>query len=221
MMAKAVDSAYRAIREGILAGTFAQGSHITARQLAEATGLSRTPVREAMRRLDAEGMISLIPNRGAFVASWSDSEIEQIYELRVLLESFAAQTAAERINDAQRDRLKELAVEMTHLVEQRPVDVEAIAEVNDKFHKGVLEACGNPRLRDLLGAITEVPLQLSTFRRYSVDELRRSAAQHAELVAALTVGDADWARSVMTSHIRSARHTLLQAPVAIPIEAIG
>ena len=220
-MAKAVDSAYRAIREGILAGTFAQGSHITARQLAEATGLSRTPVREAMRRLDAEGMISLIPNRGAFVASWSDSEIEQIYELRVLLESFAAQTAAERINDAQRDRLKELAVEMTHLVEQRPVDVEAIAEVNDKFHKGVLEACGNPRLRDLLGAITEVPLQLSTFRRYSVDELRRSAAQHAELVAALTVGDADWARSVMTSHIRSARHTLLQAPVAIPIEAIG
>ncbi|HSI19712.1 MAG TPA: GntR family transcriptional regulator [Sphingomonas sp.] len=220
-MAKAVDSAYRAIREGILAGTFAQGSHITARQLAEATGLSRTPVREAMRRLDAEGMISLIPNRGAFVASWSDSEIEQIYELRVLLESFAAQTAAERINDAQRDRLKELAVEMTHLVEQRPVDVEAIAEVNDKFHKGVLEACGNPRLRDLLGAITEVPLQLSTFRRYTVDELRRSAAQHAELVAALTVGDADWARSVMTSHIRSARHTLLQAPVAIPIEAIG
>ena len=101
-MAKAVDSAYRAIREGILAGTFAQGSHITARQLAEATGLSRTPVREAMRRLDAEGMISLIPNRGAFVASWSDSEIEQLYELRVLLERFAAQNAAERINDAQR-----------------------------------------------------------------------------------------------------------------------
>jgi DNA-binding GntR family transcriptional regulator len=221
MMAKAVDSAYRAIREGILAGTFAQGSHITARQLAEATGLSRTPVREAMRRLDAEGMISLIPNRGAFVASWSDSEIEQIYELRVLLESFAAQTAAERINDEQSARLKDLAVEMTHLVEQRPVDVEAIAEVNDKFHKGVLEACGNPRLRDLLGAITEVPLQLSTFRRYSIDELRRSAAQHAELVSALMVGDADWARSVMTSHIRSARHTLLQAPVAIPIEGIG
>ncbi len=84
-----------------------------------------------------------------------------------------------------------------------------------------LEACGNPRLRDLLGAITEVPLQLSTFRRYSIDELRRSAAQHAELVSALMVGDADWARSVMTAHIRSARHTLLQAPVAIPIEAIG
>jgi DNA-binding GntR family transcriptional regulator len=220
-MAKAVDSAYRAIREGILAGSFAQGSHITARQLAEATGLSRTPVREAMRRLDAEGMISLIPNRGAFVASWSDSEIEQIYELRVLLESFGAQVAAERINDEQRARLKALADEMGHLVEQRPIDVEAIAEVNDKFHKGVLEACGNPRLRDLLGAIIEVPLQLSTFRRYSIEQLRRSAAQHAELVSALMVGDGDWARSVMTAHIRSARHTLLQSPGALPVPIEG
>src|SRR3569833_2640285 len=71
---------------------------------------------------------------------------------------------------------------MIHIVEQRTDEDEAIAEVNDKFHKGVLEACGNPRLRDLLGAITEVPLQLSTFRRYSVDELRRSAACRARRV---------------------------------------
>lgn len=216
-MAKAVDSAYRAIREGILAGTFAQGSHITARQLAEATGLSRTPVREAMRGLEAEGLITLIPNRGAFVARWTEKEIKQIYELRVLLESFAAQVAAERITDEQRDELQELAAEMGRLVEQRPVDIEAVAEVNDRFHKGVLEACGNPRLRDLLGTITELPLQLSTFRRYSVEELRRSAMQHAELVSALMVRDGDWARGVMTAHIRSARHTLLKsAPAAEP-----
>ena len=208
-MAKAVESAYRAIREGIYEGRFAQGSHITARQLAEATGLSRTPVREAMRRLDAEGLITLIPNRGAFVASWSSGEIEQIYELRVLLESFAAQTAAERINDQQCAELRALAGEMQELVERRADDHEAIAQVNDRFHKGVLEACGNARLRDLLGAITEVPLQLSTFRLYSVGELRRSASQHAELVDALTARDGDWARSVMTAHIRSARYTLL------------
>lgn len=220
-MAQAVDNAYRAIREGILAGTFPGGAHITARQLAEATGLSRTPVREAMRRLEAEGMITLIPHRGAFVASWTDDEIEQIYELRVLLESFAAQVAAQRINDEQRAELAQLTEEMNRLVEQRPVDVDAIAEVNDRFHKCVLEACGNPRLRDLLGAITETPLQLSTFRRYSVDQLRRSASQHAELVAALSVGDADWASSVMTSHIRSARHTLLRATPKVPVEAIA
>ena len=220
-MAKAVDSAYRAIREGILAGSFGQGSHITARQLAEATGLSRTPVREAMRRLDAEGLITLIPNRGAFVASWTEKEIGQIYELRVLLESFAAQLAAELISDEQCEALGALAAEMGRLAEQEAVNVEAIAEVNDRFHKGVLEACGNPRLRDLLGAITEVPLQLSTFRRYSIQELRRSASQHAELVSAMAAGDPDWARSVMTAHIRSARHTLLNSPAQISLDEIA
>lgn len=210
-MAEAVESAYRAIREGILTGTYAQGSHITARQLAEATGLSRTPVREAMRQLDAEGLIKLFPNRGAFVARWTEAEIEQIYELRVLLESFAAQVAAERISDDQKVALKALSDEMVRLVDQDPVDLEAVTSVNDRFHKSVLEACGNPRLRDLLGAITDVPLQIRTFRRYSVEQLRRSASQHAELVAAFEARDAEWARSVMASHIRSARHTLLNS----------
>jgi DNA-binding GntR family transcriptional regulator len=213
-MAKAVDSAYRAIREGIFGGTLTEGSHITARQLAEATGLSRTPVREAMRRLEAEGMIVLIPNRGAFVARWSEDEIDQIYELRVLLESFAAQVAAERADEAQRAALQALAAEMSELVERRPIDYDAIAEINDRFHKGLLEACGNRRLRDLLGAITEVPLQLSTFRRYKDVELRRSAAQHLELVSALAARDGDWARSVMTAHIRSARQALRHETVA-------
>ena len=208
-MAAAVDSAYRAIRDGILAGDLTQGSHITARQLAEATGLSRTPVREAMRRLGAEGLIVIIPNRGAFVARWSDDEIEQIYELRVLLESFAAQVAAVRIDDRQLENLDRLADEMCDLVDQCPLDVEAVAEVNDRFHKGLLEACGNTRLRDLLGAITEVPLQRRTFRRYSTEQLRRSANHHQELVAALSHRDAEWARSVMTGHLRHARYTLL------------
>src|SRR3546814_16926805 len=86
----------------------------------------------------------------------------------VLLESFAAQVAAERITEAERADLRALADEMGRLVEDHPIDVDAIAEVNDRFHKGLLEACGNRRLRDVLGTITEVPLHLSTFRRYSI-----------------------------------------------------
>lgn len=209
-MAKAVDVAYRAIREGILSGEYPQGAHITAQQLAEASGLSRTPVREAMRRLHAEGLIRFIPNRGAFVSSWTEDEIQQVYELRILLESFAAQEAAKRIDPEQVERLRALAVGMRDLVAQEPVDVKAVAQVNDEFHKLVLEACGNVRLRDLLGAIVEVPLQLNTFRRYSLEQLKRSAAQHLEMVSAFETSDPDWARSIMTAHIRSARHTLMR-----------
>lgn len=209
-MSKAVDDAYSAIREGIISGRYPQGSHITAQQLAEASGLSRTPVREAMRRLGAEGLVELIPNRGAFVSSWTRTEIEQIYELRILLEAFGAQVAAERASDEQIDHLRALADELADAVNRDAIDHDAIAQINSRFHRAVLEAGGNTRLRELIGSLTEMPLVLVTFRNYSQDELRRSAIQHSELVDAITARDGAWAHAVMTAHIRSARQTLMR-----------
>jgi DNA-binding GntR family transcriptional regulator len=213
-MSKSVDNAYRAIRDGIASGTYAQGSHITAQQLAQRTGLSRTPVREAMRRLDAEGLISLIPNRGAFVARWTRTEIEQIYELRVILEAFAAQTAAERATPDQIAALRAIAETMRAAVRSHEPDYDAIAEANGDFHRAVLDACGNTRLREVLGSLTEIPLILSTFRSYSRAELKRSAAQHGELVEAIASRDGALAGAVMTAHIRMARQTLLRETAA-------
>lgn len=220
-MAEAVDKAYRSIREGILRGLYAPGTHIRAQDLAASTGLSRTPVREAMRRLHAEGMIQIHPNRGAFVSSWSERDIVQIYDLRVLLEGFAAQSAASTITEPQLAELKAQADEMSGLVEEEPPPYEAIAEVNNRFHRGILAACGNSRMEDLLSAIVEVPITIRTFRHYSRADLRRSAAQHHDLVTALAAGDGDWARSVMATHILSARHSLVSAapggpPAPIP-----
>lgn len=213
-MSKAVEDAYSAIREGIVSGLYPQGSHITAQQLAEASGLSRTPVREAMRRLDAEGLVKLIPNRGAFVSSWTRTEIEQIYELRILLEAFAAQLAAERADEAAIANLRALADEMALAVDRLPLDHDAIAQVNSQFHRAVLDAGGNTRLRELIGSLTEMPLVLVTFRNYSQDELRRSAIQHSELVDAIASRDGGWAHAVMTAHIRSARQTLVRGTAA-------
>lgn len=209
-MSKAFDNAYRTIREGIISGVYPQGSHLTAQQLAELTGLSRTPVREAMRRLDAEGLISLIPNRGAFVSRWTREEIEQIYELRVMLEAFAAQTAAERANPEQIEELRAIADRMTAALQSPEIDYEGITEINAEFHRAVLEACGNARLRELLGSLTEMPLILSTFRNYSRAQLERSAAQHVELVEAISLRDSALAHAVMTAHIRTARQTLVR-----------
>ncbi|MDE2561103.1 MAG: GntR family transcriptional regulator [Sphingomonadales bacterium] len=212
-MSRSVDNAYLAIRDGIIKGIYPQGSHITAQQLAEANGLSRTPVREAMRRLSAEGLVSLIPNRGAFVSRWTRAEIDQTYELRVLLEAFAAQMAAERATEEQVGRLRELAVRMRDEVEGTTIDHEAIAAVNGEFHRAVLDSSGNARLRDIIGSLTEMPLVLVTFRNYSRAELQRSASQHLELVDAISVRDGNWAHAVMTAHIRSARHTLVRGTV--------
>lgn len=209
-MSKSVDNAYRTIRDGIVSGQFPQGSHLTAQQLAESSGLSRTPVREAMRRLDAEGLIRLIPNRGAFVSRWTRAEIEQIYEVRILLEAFAAQAAADRATEDQVAELRSLAREMNEAVDSEVLDHGQIAEINSRFHRAVLDACGNSRLRELIGSLTEMPLVLVTFRNYTRDELRRSAIQHSELVDAIEARDGGWANAVMTAHIRSARQTLMR-----------
>lgn len=208
-MVKAVDIAYETIRDGIRNGTYPPGSHLTAQALAKASGFSRTPVREAMRRLHAEALIQFIPNRGAFVATWSRREIEQIYDLRILLESFAAREAACHISDAQLADLREFAVQMHGITQSDEPDVGKVTELNDEFHKLVLDASGNVRLRNLLGTIVEIPLVLNTFRSYSLDQIRRSAAQHLELADAFAARDEEWASAVMTAHIRSARQTLM------------
>ncbi|MBL8550305.1 MAG: GntR family transcriptional regulator [Hyphomonadaceae bacterium] len=210
-MGEAVDKAYRTIRDGIMRGAYPQGAHMTAQDLASAIGLSRTPIREAMRRLHAEGLIQIIPNRGAFVSQWSQVEIEGMYDLRVLLEGFAAECAARHATEEQIAELRHLAVEMRRLVRKEPAPLDQVAQNNDRFHKTILRASGNPRLGDLLSSIVEMPLVLSTFRRYSAEELRRSADQHVELVSAIEMRDPAWARSVMAAHILSARRTLLQS----------
>lgn len=216
-MAAAVDKAYLTIRDGIISGVYGPGAHLTAQGLAEASGLSRTPVREAMRRLHAEGLITFIPHRGAFVAHLDERDIQKIYDLRVVLEGYAAETAAQEATPAQIDELEALAVEMAEAVEEAsPSVVEEVARINNTFHKLIITAAANPRLESALSSIVEVPLVLRTFRRYRLDEMRRSTSQHLELVSALRARDGAWARSVMTSHILSGRNALLRTLAVAP-----
>ncbi len=211
-MAAAVERAYIAIREGISRGTYKAGDHLTANELAAASGMSRTPIREAMRRLHAEGLIQFIPNRGAFVARLDEAEVEKIYSLRVLLEGHAAEAAALNATDEQVAELSDLAVRISDLVWKGPApDLEKVSELNNQFHKLIVIAADSSRLETALAAIIEMPLVLRTFQRYDLEELRRSAQQHLDLVAAIKVRDARWAHSVMTGHILSAQHALLRS----------
>lgn len=211
-MAAAVEKAYQTIREGIVSGAYPPGSHLTAQDLAAASGLSRTPVREAMHRLHTEGLITFIPHRGAFVARMEQRDIHKIYGLRAVLESFAAEAAATEATDEQISELEQLAAEMAGALEQHgPEFVEQVTRINNSFHKLIVTAAANPRLEVALASIVELPLVLRTFRRYSLDEVRRSTVQHQELVEAIRARDGAWARSVMTSHIHAARTALLRS----------
>jgi DNA-binding GntR family transcriptional regulator len=215
-MAAAVEKAYAAIREGIMDGTYPGGAHLKAEDLAVAIGVSRTPVREALRRLHAEGLVDFVANRGAYVLTWDRSDVEEVFGLRMILESFAAEHAATQRTPEQLATLRSLAERMTVAARERPPHfLELIADLNTQFHKLIHVASGIRRLSPILKTVIQIPLTMRTFNRYSNEDLERSMAHHRELVAALEARDSGWAAAVMRSHIVAAHHVFLGSEVAM------
>lgn len=205
-MSNASERAYAEIRSLIVAGAFRSGARLREEELSSIVGVSRTPIREALRRLSAEGMIEFLPHRGAHLASWTDQQLEEISQLRALLESYGARIAATRISEHDIDALYGLVAQMEAQAEKGDVDaVEAISELNNEFHQLVAANAGSEQLATFLRSLIQVPLVHRTFRRYSHRALQRSMAHHRELVEAFEARDPEWAEAVMLAHILAAR----------------
>jgi DNA-binding GntR family transcriptional regulator len=214
-MAKATDKAYEWVREHILSGAYPAGSHLQEARIAEEARVSRTPVREALRRLSNEHFVRFVPNQGAFVATWRDDDVEVIFELRAMLEGYAAQRAAERITPAQIDELARCADEIERLCRHHsPENHRRSLEYNQRFHAIVTEATGSDRMQRMLAWLVEMPLILRTMDRYSNEDVERSNRHHRELVEAFRARDGNWARSVMEAHLRAARQVYLSRGTA-------
>lgn len=206
----AVDRVYASLRQGILDGTYAQGTRLGEVDLADALGVSRTPVREALRRLGSEGLLETLPNKGAWVRTWSDSELNDIFDLRALLEGHAAALAAPRITDSEVRYMSELVTRMeTATEDDNTLDIDVVTELNGAFHAAIITASGNSRLPEIVNSLMHVPVVMRTYRRYSPARMRQSMRQHREVLDALTAGDAAWAEAIMRAHVLSARPVLL------------
>lgn len=211
---RAAELAYRAIREGILEGRYTPEERLPEETLAAELGVSRTPVREALRRLHGDGFVEFTPNHGARVVAWTRAELHEMFELRALLEGFAASLAARYVTPEQCERLRGLANEMQrHNAVPRP-DLERIGELNAEFHDVVLAAARAKLLGSLLANVKLLSLMHKTFHEYSPQQLHRSLAHHQELVSALDGRDPDWAQAVMRSHVLGARNALLRTDSA-------
>jgi DNA-binding GntR family transcriptional regulator len=209
------------LREVILRGELPAGARLGEVELAERLGVSRTPVREALSRLAAEGLVQLAPNRGARVATWSVDELEGVFELRALLEPQVAALAVEAAGAGDLDELEGLAVRMEAI--GRPgagQDLDALVPLNRAFHDRLVALAGHPALAAALAGVIHPPIVVRNFHAYDDASLRRSLAHHVELVAAMRAGDAEWARAVMTAHIRNARVVMVRAATASALEAL-
>jgi DNA-binding GntR family transcriptional regulator len=196
------------LREDILRGALPAGARLGEVELAERLGVSRTPVREALSRLAAEGLVELVPNRGARVASWTVDELEGVFALRSLLEPQLTALAVLHAAAADLDALDDLAARMVDLGDRDP---DALVPLNRAFHGRLVELAAAPALATALAGAVHSPLVARNFHAYDAASLQRSLAHHTEIVAALRAGDPEWARAVMTAHIHNARAVMVRA----------
>lgn len=201
-----------ALRELILRGTFGSGARLGEAELAERLGVSRTPVREALARLASEGLVELSPNRGARVSSWTVAELEGVFDLRTVLEPELTALAVPNAARADVEALASLATRMTGVgAPGAGQDLDALVPLNREFHGRLVALAGHPALAGALAAAVHAPIVLRNFHTYDDASLRRSLSHHVEIAAAVRAGDAQWARAVMTAHIRNARSAMISA----------
>lgn len=203
------------LRALILDGEYRPDERLVEEQLAERLGVSRTPVRQALTMLEAEGLVEIAPNRGAVVCSFSIEDVWDIYDLRAVLEGYAARRAADRINEEELERLKELAEEQEEISpEKAPNREEAIrriVEVNQRFHGTIVEASRNGRLGKLIQRTVEIPLVFKAFYWYTPKERTISNHYHRQILTALQQRDGERAEIVMKEHVYEGRDFVIKA----------
>jgi DNA-binding GntR family transcriptional regulator len=188
------------LRNFIVEGDLSPGSRIPERELCERFKISRTPLREALKVLAAEGLIDLLPNRGARVRQFSEADIRNLFEMISGLDFVAGRMACARITDEQIAAIEKLHIEMyTHYLRRELADY---FRLNQKIHQGIIDAAGNPLLNENYAKLNALVRRL----RYSANLVRRdrlseAMREHEEIVDALRRRDADKLGMLMFRHM--------------------
>ena len=202
------------LRALILTGEYGPDERLIEEQLAERLGVSRTPVRQALTMLEAEGLVEIEPNRGATVCSFSIDDVWDIYDLRAVLEGHAARRAAGRVERRELEYLRELTGEMEGLAgrfDDHEEEIRVLVALNQEFHGTIVEASRNRRLGRLINRTVEIPLMFKAFFWYTPHERIISNHYHRQILEALEGGDADRAEIIMREHVYEGRDFVLRA----------
>ncbi len=205
---------FERLRRMIIEGEYGPKERLIEEQLAERLGVSRTPIRQALTMLEAEGLVEIAPNRGAMVCSFSVEDVWDIYDLRAVLEGHAARRAASRVGEGELGRLNELADEMEGLVGRfadHEEEIRRLVALNQEFHGTIVAASRNRRLGRLLRGTVQIPLMFKAFFWYGPHERTISNHYHRQILRALEAGDADRAETVMREHVYEGRDFVIRA----------
>ena len=190
------------LRDNILTGKYAEQEELRENTIGKELGVSRTPVREALRQLELEGLVTIIPNKGAYVSGITGEDVKDIYRMRSLLEGLCARWAAERITEEQMGRLDEIILLAEfHSKRENAINAEQITELDGQFHAVLYEACGS---RILKHTLTDFHKYVQNARKLSIisgERARKSIREHKMILRAIRERDPDLAEQLANEHI--------------------
>ncbi|PKM46305.1 MAG: GntR family transcriptional regulator [Firmicutes bacterium HGW-Firmicutes-8] len=199
---------FETLREAIINATLRPGERLMEIQMAEEMGVSRTPVREAIRKLELEGFVVMVPRKGAYVAGISMKDIADVFEIRAAMEALAAGLAAERITEEELEDLERILVTIGECVKNN--DLEKLIEVDTEFHDILFKASRNERLVQIVSNLRE---QIQRFRTASLStpgRMKYALEEHKKIVEAVSERNVELAQSLAREHIENAENSMLE-----------
>lgn len=198
---------FETLREAIIKGDLSPGERLMEIQVAEELGVSRTPVREAIRKLELEGLVIMVPRKGAYVADISMRDLSDVFEVRCALEALAAELAADRATDEEIEELERMLVKISEALENNRI--QETVELDTQFHEMLYAASRNERLRGILSQLRE---QIHRFRLQSwtrPGRARVALEEHRAIVEAVAERNPQLAKKRAMAHIRSAESVFI------------
>ncbi len=203
------DLVYLELKHKILTGEIVSQTRLMEIDLSEKMNVSRTPIREAIKRLADDGLVKVEPRRGAYVANISIKDMLDVFEVREDMEGFVAKLAAQRITDAEKDELKAIAAEYEKAIEVAD-DKERIIELDEKFHNFIVKCSGNETLSELVHYVQELSLRFR-YLYYDDSSLYESTAeQHNRIMEAINSGREEEARFEADAHVKMLKEFIFE-----------
>jgi DNA-binding GntR family transcriptional regulator len=193
------DRAYEELRDRIVTLRIPPGAPIDEDLIGQELEMGRTPVREAIKRLALENLVTVFPRRGTFASEINITDLAHISDVRVVLEAHAAQRAAERITNSQRVELDELLEELSR--SKGSDDVEALISLDAHVHRFVYRCAGNPYMEETLGRYFNLSLRIWHLVIDRLPHLFARVHEHDDLLRAIAAGEAERARGIVAEHI--------------------
>jgi DNA-binding GntR family transcriptional regulator len=192
------EKAYQLIKKKVITLELPPSAVIDEHILMQQLDLGRTPIREALQRLDSEGLVTVVPRRGTFVTDVSITDLQKIFELRIILEGFCARLATQRITEEHIEKMEMVLRELEELHDGNP---STLISIDKRFHKLLYRAAGNEFLTETLDRLYDLSLRLWYLVLSRLDDVRDAIEQHREVLSALKEGDAARAETLVQAHI--------------------